>query len=237
MCEPLTIASLALSGGSVLAGMAGNAEQQAARDKAISGEATRSQIYEGQANDRFQQSLSKAQKPTYDKNVTEEAAKRTAADGSLIDAAGNFTPVTGSGPQEVGQTIARAGQNAISRGKQQAKLNADVGATSTVNQKLGIDLGRDGEWQNIFGGNIRRSAALLPGELADANKAGSGWRGVSSIMSAGAGAAGSVGGAAGAPTWGSVFGSSTPVVGSSPAGMAVPQGARQQGIFSRMFGS
>lgn len=236
MCEPLTIASLALSAGSVAAGMMGNSEQQSAREKAINNEATISRGYEGQANNLFQTSLSKAQKPTYDKNVTEEATKRTAADGSLIDGAGNFTPVTGSAPQEVGQTIARAGQNAIAQGKQQAKLNADVGATGTVNQKLGIDLGRDGEWQNIFGGNIRRSAALLPGELADANKAGSGWRGISSIMSAGAGAAGSVGGAGGGPTWGSVFGSSTPVAGASPAGMAVPQGARQVGVFGRMFG-
>jgi hypothetical protein len=236
MCEPLTIASLALSGGSVLAGMMGNSEQQAAREKAINNEATISQGYENQANNLFQNTLSKAQKPTYDKNVTAEAAKRTAEDGSLIDGAGNYTPVAGSAPQEVGQTIARAGQNAISRGKQQAKLNADVGATGTVNQKLGIDLGRDGEWQNIFGGNIRRSAALLPGELADANRAGAGWRGIGSIMSAGAGAAGAVGGAAGAPTWGSVFGSSTPVVGASPAGMAVPQGARQVGVFGRMFG-
>lgn len=236
MCEPLTIASLALSAGSVAAGMMGSSEQQAAREKAINNEATISQGYENQANNLFQNTLSKAQKPTYDKNVTEEAGRRTAADGSLINNAGDYTPVTGSAPQEVGQTIARAGQNAIARGKQQAKLNADVGATGTVNQKLGIDLGRDGEWQNIFGGNIRRSAALLPGELADANKAGSGWRGISSIMSAGAGAAGSVGGAGGGPTWGSVFGSSTPVVGASPAGMAVPQGARQVGVFGRMFG-
>ena len=235
MCEPLTIATLALSAGSVMAGMAGASEQQSARDKAINNEATISRGYENQSNDLFQKTLAKAQKPVYDGNVTAEAAKRTAADGSLINGAGDYTPVTGSGPQEVGQTIARAGQNAISRGKQQAKLNADVGSTGTVNQKLGIDLGRDGEWQNIFGGNIRRSAALLPGELADANKAGSGWRGASSIMSAGAGATGAIGGASGGPTWGSMFGSSTPVVGASPAGMAVPHGASQQGIFSRMF--
>ena len=236
MCEPLTIASLALSGGSVLAGMAGNAQQQEARDKAINNEATISRGYEDGANNLFQKTLAKVEKPTYDSNVTAEAGKRTAADGALIDSAGNFTPATGSAPQEVGQTIARAGQNAIARGKQQAKLNADVGASGTVNQKLGIDLGRDGEWQNIFGGNIRRSAALLPGELADANKAGSGWRGISGIMSAGAGATGAIGGAGDAPTWGSVFGSSKPVIGSSPAGMAIPQGASQQGFFGRMFG-
>jgi hypothetical protein len=236
MCEPLTIASLALSGGSVLAGMAGNAEQQSARDNAIGSEARRAATYEGQANDLFQGTLAKVQKPVYDGNVTAEATKRTAEDSSLIDKAGNFTPITGSAPQEVGQTIARAGQKAIALGKQQAKLNADVGASGTVNQKLGIDLGRDGEQQGILGGNIRRSAALLPGELSDANKAGAGWRGASAIMSAAGGAAGSMGGAAGAPSWGSVFGSNTPVVGASPAGMAVPQGARQVGYFGRVFG-
>lgn len=229
MCEPLTIASLALSGGSVLAGMAGNAQQQAARDSAINSEATRAATYEGQANNLFQTSLSKAQKPNYDKNVSEEATKRTAEDSALIDGAGNFTPVTGSAPQEVGQTIARAGQTAIARGKEQAKRNADVGATGTVNQKLGIDLGRDGEWQKIFGGNISRSAALLPLELQDANRAGSGWRGVSSIMSAGAGATGAIGGSPDAPTWGSLFGA-----GGAPVSNTVA-GPTQPGYFRRIF--
>lgn len=229
MCEPLTIASLALSGGSVLAGMAGNAQQQDARDRAINSEATRAATYEGQANNLFQTSLSKAQKPNYDKNVSEEATKRTAEDSALIDGAGNFTPVTGSAPQEVGQTIARAGQAAIARGKEQAKRNAEVGATGTVNQKLGIDLGRDGEWQNIFGGNIHRSAALLPLELQDANRAGAGWRGVSSIMSAGAGATGAVAGGADAPTWGSLFGA-----GGAPVSNTV-FGPTQPGYFRRMF--
>jgi hypothetical protein len=228
MCEPLTIASLALSGGSVLAGMAGNAQQQSARDSAINNETMRATGYENKANDLFQNTLSKVQKPVYDGNVTAEATKRTTEDSSLIDQAGNFSPVTGSAPQEVGQTIARAGQKAIARGKQQAKLNADVGASGTVNQKLGIDLGRDGEQQGILGGNIRRSAALLPGELADANKAGSGWRGIGSIMSAGAGAAGSMGGGADAPTWGSLFGKGGPV-------SNTVAGPTQPGFFTRMF--
>jgi hypothetical protein len=235
MCEPLTIASLALSGGSVLSGMLGNQQQQEARDRALAAENTRSSGYESQANNLFQQTLAKTQKPVYDKSVADEAASRTASDSKLIDSTGNIVPVTGSAPEEVGQSIARAGARAITRGKEQAKLNAAVGANAGVNQKLGIDLAHDGEWQNIFGGNIRRSAAILPLELQDANRAGAGLRGLGSILSAGAGATGALAGAADAPKWGTLFGGSTPVAMGTPAGMAVPHGARQAGVFERVF--
>lgn len=229
MCEPLTIASLALSGGSVLAGMAGNNERESARDATIRNETARSGRFENQSSNLFQQTLPKASKPVQDQKVADEAGVRTAQDVAMLDGQGNFKPATGSAPVEVGQSIARAGQAAITRGKQQAKLNADVSATAGVNQKTGIDIARDGQWQNIFGGNIRRSAALLPLELQEANQAGSGMRGVGQILSAGAGAAGSAGMAAGAPTWGSLFGEAgAPLTGGL-------QGPTQGGFFTRMF--
>ncbi len=237
MCDPLTIGALALSGGSVIANKIGEDQRQSARDSAVNNDVMRSGAIENQAANQFQKTMVKADKGGTDAQVKAEAEKRTAEDSALIDSAGNYTPPTGSAPQEVGQMIARAGQKALARGKNQARLNADVSAVAGVNQKQGIDIGRDGQWQGIFGSNIRRNAGLLPLELEEANRAGSGARGIGQLLSAGATVAGAAGMAGGGPTWGNLFGKGGgPIVGSSPAALAAPHGATEApGFFARLW--
>ena len=106
-------------------------------------------------------------------------------------------------------SIARALSGALTRGKQQAKANAAVNGVGDQTAKMGIELGRAGQWQNIFGGNMRNSAALLPGELQAANSAGSTERGIGQVLGAAGQALGGAGMAGGGPSWGSLFGSGT----------------------------
>jgi len=96
--------------------------------------------------------------------------------------------------------------------------------------KLGIELGRAGQWQNIFGGNARNSAALLPGELQAANGAGSTERGIGQILGVAGQGLGGAGMLNSAPTWGDMFGGGK-LQGSSPAALGAPTGARGVGWF------
>lgn len=241
MCEPISMTTAALlggsallGGGSVIANMMGEGERNAARDNVIGTEAKRSAGYEGQASNLFQKTLTKADKVKTDADVKAEADKRTAEDSALIDSAGNFTPPTGSAPTEVGQAIARAGQAAVARGKNQARLNANVSAVGGVQQKQGIDIGRDAAWQNIYGTRIRNSASLLPLELEEANRAGSTARGIGQLLSAGSAVAGSAG-------MSGLGGAKGPMMvgadGMSPAASALPHGAVKPGFFARLWGS
>lgn len=225
MCDPLTIGSLALAGGSLVANKIGSDQQSAERDRVMKAENERQQGYENQSQGVFSQSIAKVQKPTTDAAVTKEAADRTASDSALIDQGGNYVPVTGSAPQEVGQSIARATKQALSRNKEQARLNANTSAVAGVNQKQGIDLGRDAQWQSIFAGNRKASSDVLPLELQDANRAGAGARGIGQILSIGSTAAGMAGLAGAGPSWGSIFGSGQANSIASPMGSAGQFGA------------
>lgn len=229
MCEPLTIASLALAGGSVAANMIGEKQRDDAKGAAITAEIGRENQIEGQSRDLFGKTIEKVKKPTVDGQVTAEAAQRTADDSSLIDSHGNYIPPTGVAPTEVGKSIARAGTQALAEGKARAARAAKVSAVGGVNQKLGIDVGRDGAWQGIFGNNIQRSAGVLPLELDQANRAGSTARGIGQILSAGSTAMGAAGMAKGAPGWGDLFGSAGAPVSDTVAGPT------RGGFFARMF--
>lgn len=237
MCEPLTIAAAALAAGSVGANAIGASQRDAERSRVRQAEDQRQQQYQNQQTSQFNQTLNKVQKPATDQAVAQEADARTASDSALIDQGGNYVPVTGSAPQEVGSSIARATREALNRAKGQARRNANFSAVQGVSQKNNIELGRDAQWQQIFGDNQRRSAALLPGEMEEANRAGSGWRTAGQIMSTAATAAGMAGLYGGGPSWGDLFGAGGgPMVGSTPAAVAAPHGATQApGVFRRWF--
>lgn len=214
----------------MLANKVGADQRSAARSRAVEAEDQRQNNYQNQQTSQFNQSLAKVQKPTTDEGVAQEAADRTASDSKLIDEGGNYVPVTGSAPAEVGQSIARATKQAISRNKEQARLNANVSAVQGVQQKNNIALGRDAQWQGIFANNQQRSSQILPLELEDANRSGSGWRGAGQILSLASTATGMAGLAGGGPSWGDLFRS-----GGNPIGDTVA-GPTQPGLFRRWFG-
>lgn len=242
MCDPVSmlIGSAAMSAGSIFANQAGEAERNSARDGAVAGEARRAAGIESQASNLFQKTLGTVDKTKTDAEVKAEADKRTAEDSALIDSAGNFTPPTGSAPTEVGQAIARAGQAAVDRGKHQARLNANVSAVGGVRQKQGIEIGRDGAWQDIFGKRLQRSAGILPLELEEANRAGSTARGIGSLLSAGASVAGAAGMSGGAGGWSNPFSGGAENIsgfakGAGPIGPSGGAMANQPGFFARLW--
>ncbi len=232
MCDPLSMGALAMTAASVGANQMGANAQSSARSAATGAEQQRQQQFRKESGDLFDVTLSKANAPT---QIAEQAAMaeyRSNKDAGTLDAnRGIYGTAGASLDGESKSSIARALSGALTRGKQQAKANAAVNGVGDQTAKMGIELGRAGQWQNIFSNNARYSAALLPGELEAANSAGSTERGIGQILGVGAQAMGGAGMLKGAPTWGDMFGSSTPVVGSSPAGNAVPQGARQVGWF------
>lgn len=205
MCDPVTIGSLALSAASIGANAIGNSQREAERSRVIQAEDERQQGWQDKSQNLFDTTVQKIEKPKFDADVKAEAAARADSDSKLIDQGGNYVPVTGSAPTEVGQSIARATRRALERNKQQAKLNANVSAYGGVNQKNAIDTGRDAQWQSIFGGNMQRSAAILPAELEDANRAGAGMRGVGQVLGMASTATG-MAGMSNPTSWADIFG-------------------------------
>lgn len=188
----------------MLANKIGADQQQAERSRVMQAENERQQNYNNQSQQQFNQTLAKVQPATTADAVTKEASDRTASDSALIDASGDYKPVTGSAPQEVASSIARATKAALDRNKDQARRNAAVGAVAGVNQKQNIELGRDANWQTIFGDNMRRSAQILPAELEDANRAGAGARGIGQILQLASTATG-MAGMTNPTSWGDLF--------------------------------
>ena len=232
MCDPLSMGGLAMTAASVGANQMGANAQSSARAAATSAEQQRQQQFRKQSGDLFDVTLDKARAPTQSAEQAAMADARTKKDEATLDAnRGVYGTAGASLDGESRSAIARSLSGALTRGKQQAKANAAVNGVGDQTARMGIELGRAGQWQNIFGGNARNSAALLPGELQAANGAGSTEWGIGQLLGVGGQAMGAAGMLPNALTWGDMFGSSTPVVGSSPAGMAVPQGARQVGWF------
>lgn len=190
----------------MLANKVGSDQRSAARSSAINAEDQRQIDYQNKQTGQFNQSLAKVAPDKVSGDVKQEAVDRTASDSKLVDEGGNYVPVTGSAPQEVSSSIARATRAALDRGKEQARLNANVSAISGVNQKNTIALGRDAQWQSIFANNQQRSSQILPLELEDANRSGAGWRTAGQVLGIASTATG-MAGMAGGPSWESLFSS------------------------------
>lgn len=232
MCGPLAAAGAAASAAGVLMNMAGANAQQGARTAANAQEQRRQQQYQQDSSNLFNTTLSKADAPTQIAAQGEAADVRASKDAATLDANRGVYGTGGAALDgESKSSIARALSSALTRGKQQAKANAAVNGVGDQTAKMGIELGRAGQWQNIFGGNMRQSAALLPGELENANGSGSTERGIGQVLGAAGQALGTAGMAGGGPSWGSMFGGGAPG-GTSPAASIAPRGTTSAGWFS-----
>lgn len=220
-----------MSAASVAANKMGADAQEAARSSANTAEMQRQQRHQKESGDLFNVTLDKVRAPT---QIAEQAAMadyRTNKDAATLDANRGVYGTGGAALDgESKSSIARALSSALTRGKQQAKANAAVNGVGDQTAKMGIELGRAGQWQNIFGSNMRNSAALLPGELQAANGAGSTERGIGQLLGVAGQGLGGAGMQNNAPTWGDMFGGGK-VQGSSPAAFAAPTGARGVGWF------
>lgn len=211
MCGPLAAASAAMMAGSVLANKMGADAQTGARNQVLSESRQRQQQFQQQATDKFNTTLPLAGRENVDKNAGVAAGERSAKDQSLMSSIGAAAPVAAaSAPKDVGSAYGSAIRDSGQRGIVQANANSKVGGVHDANLKTGIDLTRAGEWQNIFSNNMAHDAALVPGELNNANYAGGTMRGIGQILGAGGQMAGMAGLTGGGPSWGSLFGGGAP---------------------------
>lgn len=195
-----------MSAASIGANMMGDSEQKGAREAAIGAEGVRQQQIREKSRSLFDTTLPAASAPAQIEANATNAAVRSGKDTAMLDAnPGVYGTAGASLDGESKSMIARSLKGALNRGKQQAKLNADVNGVGDTTSKLGVTLGRAGQWQNIFGTNARASAALLPGELETANSAGGTMRGVGQILGAGGQAMGTAALMGGGPSWNSLF--------------------------------
>lgn len=211
-----------MTAASVAANKMGADAQESARSGANMAEQQRQQQFRKRSGDMFDVTLDKASAP---KQIADQAAAadvRAKKDETTLEAnRGVYGTAGASLDGESKSSIARALSGALTRGKQQAKANAAVNGVGDQTAKMGIELGRAGQWQNIFSNNARYSASLLPGELQAANAAGSTERGIGQILGAGGQALGVAGLSGAGPTWGSMFGggatNTSPNIGLGPS--------------------
>ena len=230
MCNPMMAAGGVASAGSALMNMMGAQAQESARNAATVQEQRRQRQMQQDSGNLFNTTLSKADAPTQIAAQGEAADARWSKDAATLDANRGVYGTGGAALDgESKSSIARALSSALTRGKQQAKANAAVNGVGDQTAKMGIELGRAGQWQNIFGSNMRQSAALLPGELENANGAGSTERGIGQVLGAVGQGMGGAGMLSSAPSWGEMFGGK--IQGTSPAAGMAPTGTRGVGWF------
>lgn len=233
MCNPMMAAAGAMMAGSVLANSMGANAQAGARAGVMNRANQDQQQYQQQATDKFNATLPLASRENADKNAASAADLRSSRDKALIDSISMAPPVAGiSAPADIGALFDSTMRDSGQRGIIQSNANAKVGGVADANQKLGIDLNKAGEWQRIFANNMVHNAALIPGELENANYAGSTERGIGSLLGAGGQAMGMAGMSA-APgstgsSWGSLFSTGAPLTDGS-------YGPSQPGLFAKMF--
>ena len=234
MCYPMSAGSAALMGAGLVSNMMGANSQASARAGVMNNALAEQQKYQQQATDKFNATLPLASREAADKNAGDAAGVRLGRDQALMSSMGAAAPVSGaSGPADVGALFDSSMRDSAARGGIQANANAKVGGIADASQKLGIDLQKAGEWQKIFSNNITHSAALVPGELENANYAGSTARGLGGILSAGGQALGTAklaGANAGGlgSSWGSLFSTGAPI-------SDTVAGPTQPGVFANIF--
>jgi hypothetical protein len=208
MCDALSAAGALLTVAGMGANMIGQSKVQGARNAVWQAENTRQrQITQNSAN-LFDQTLPKAGRPAQEAAVSDAADERTGQDTDRLKAFPTITPDAGQAPKEIGGAFSRALRGALNRNIDRAGRTADVNAYGDATRNLNVDLARSGQWQTIFGNQAVNSSRLTPGELDQANTAGSGWSSIGGLL----GGAGRIAGAAGAsgvgPGWADIFGTS-----------------------------
>lgn len=235
----MSVGAGAMMAGSVLANKMGADAQSSARNGVLNAANAAQQGFQQQATDKFNATLPLASRENADKNAGAAADVRAANDQALLGSIGAPAPAANaSGPKDVGSVYSSAFRDSTKRGTIQSIANSKVGGVADANQKLGIDLTRAGEWQKIFADNMAHSAALVPGELNNANYAGGTERGIGGILGAGGQALGTAGLMGQGPTWGGLFGSGEATSIASPAASMGQQfGAKASpgGFFANLF--
>lgn len=202
MCDPLTIAGMALTLGSTFMSSMASNKVENARSAAL--------VSETQRQDRLQQEAignlqgtQEAFTPERQSAGIEAAAQerierlqRNVTGGAEGTATVADIPLTRSAPNIVRENAARELNKGLGEGKDFAKRLGRLGAFGENQFQNRIDLSRLAEKMGMTGAESRGSANILPLELQSANRAGDSLTGLADILG-GAGSAANLGGAVG----------------------------------------
>jgi hypothetical protein len=201
MCDPLTIAGMALSAGSAVANNAAANQQAKAQAAAMSAERSRQRVLDDegrgvneQARNRFEDiGAQQEQQASQLADVFSGEANRGA---DVISAA---LPRTSSNITM--QNDEREREKATGFANQQGEAMARMRSFSDMFGGLGRDTAQDASQIGMLGGFKRGSQGVLPFELEAASMRGQGLRGAADIMS-GLGGIGLTAGLSGASPFG-----------------------------------
>jgi len=211
MCDPLTIAGIALTGASVAANTVANNQVQAARDDALAAERIRQSTLDKEAD-----AINAGSRERYD-NFEGQQDQKSAQLGDY------FANTEASQPAPAAALPVSQSQITVTEEQGQrakAKSDTDASAAALGNLRafgdllggIGRQQARDASRVGQIGGFKVGSSNILPYELEDANKAGSGLRLFGDILG-GVGSLGLNAGLSGSSLFG--LGGSTPTIGSS----------------------
>jgi hypothetical protein len=175
--------------------MAGGAAAQAygaekarkAQDEAISAENQRQKKYSDQSMSEFDKSLE------YNQGESQQQRENRAAQNLDLQyqnaIAGALTPASGTGvsssssPKIIADTYSAAMQEAKNRLSKQMSAKASLGGFGDMLSRTRINNSRISDTQNMIGGLMRGSSAILPLELQKASHKGDAYKNVGALLS------------------------------------------------------
>ena len=200
MCDPLTLAGLALTAGSFVTSAISNNQVRDERSQVALAETTRQENLQRQAIGKVDAATEQFTPENLNQGIEQAAQVRT--DRLQGNAAGagdqspNDLPLTGSAPRVVRETAARELNKGLTEGKSFAARLGRLGAFGENQFQRNLDLGRLSETLGQIGTESRNSAAIVPLEFQTANRRGDTLGGISDILG-GLGSAANLGSATG----------------------------------------
>ncbi len=211
MCDPLTLAGLALTAGSFVASQVSQNQVSRERGNVALAESTRQEALQRRAIGQVDTATERFTPEVLNQGIEQAALARTERLQGNAAGAGdqspNDLPLTGSAPSIVRETAARELNRGLTEGKSFAARLGRLGSFGEAQFQNKLDLGRLSETLGQIGTESRNSAAIVPLEFQSANKAGRTAGGISDLLG-GLGSVANLGSAVGAGT-GSPFGTTT----------------------------
>ena len=208
MCDPLSIAGVALTIGSTFLSSQAANKVERSRNAAINTETNRQEELQKRAQATLLQNTQKFTPENVNQGIqaaedarTERLQSNVTGGDTLADV--NFGP---SAPNSVREDAARRVNEGLASGKEFAGQLAGLGAFGEQQFGTRLDLSRLAESMGALGTESRNSAAILPLELNSANRAGDKLRGIADITGA-LGSVANFGSAVGANPFGPIPGS------------------------------
>ena len=206
MCDPLTLAGLALTAGSFVASQVSQNQVSRERGNVALAESTRQEDLQRRAIGQVDAATERFTPEVLNQGIEQAAQARTERLQGNAAGAGdqspNDLPLTGSAPRVVRETAARELNRGLGEGKSFAARLGRLGAFGENQFQRNLDLGRLSETLGQIGTESRNSANIAPLEFQTANRKGDTAGGISDILGS-LGSAANLGSAAGFNPFGS----------------------------------